>query len=215
MFINIHSHHHAHKDEWVIKSLYRNFEETAEHGHYSLGLHPWHILTVNWIQAFTDLKQFSKSSSVLAIGECGLDKACDTNFRLQQEVFTVQVQWANEIKKPLIIHCVRAYEEVLSILKKYNNKVPVIFHGFNKNESIAAKILLNGHWLSFGKALLQDKMAAVFATLPLEKLFLETDDSDSTIEEIYIKAAGIKNISLEELNRQLNKNVQKVFNKEL
>ena len=83
------------------------------------------------------LKIFSKTDSVLAIGECGLDKACDTNFKLQQQVFTTQVNWANEIKKPLIIHCVRAYGEVLSLLQKNNNKVPVIFHGFNKNGAVA------------------------------------------------------------------------------
>ncbi len=212
MFTNIHSHKPEVKGAWVIQNLYDNFEETKKDGHYSIGLHPWHINTGSWMQALKTIEQFSKSDTVLAIGECGLDKACDTDLQLQQQVFTAQVCWANEIKKPLIIHCVRAYKEVLSILKKCNNKVPVIFHGFNKNETIAAKILLNGHWLCFGKALFQEKIAAVFAVLPLEKIFLETDDSVIRIEEIFKQAAAIKNISIDELSRQLNKNVSTVFN---
>lgn len=215
LYINIHNHKPSFPGVWDIQNYFSNFENIIKPGNYSIGLHPWYINTVNWREALKTLEKYSKSEQVLAIGECGLDKACDTDFTLQQQVFTAQVYWANEIKKPLIIHCVRAYEEVLYILKHNNNKVPVIFHGFNKNGMVAAKILLNGHWLSFGKALFQKKNASVFAGMPLEKIFLETDDSDLRIEEIYKQAAAIKNISTEELCLQIKKNIQTVFNTEL
>lgn len=212
MFINIHSHAPAHSSEWVIRSLYQDFEKTALPGSYSIGLHPWYIQASTWQQAFLEIQQYSRLQQVLAIGECGLDKVCKINFDLQEEVFVSQLLWANEINKPLVIHCVRAFEEVLYSLKKQQNKVPVIFHGFNKNRILAEKLIEQGYWLSFGKALLHTNIQEVFAALPLDKIFLETDDATVDIESIYQSAAAIKNISTEQLILQIKKNTVTVFN---
>ncbi|MEO8769144.1 MAG: TatD family hydrolase [Ferruginibacter sp.] len=215
MYINIHSHNGANPNEWVIQNVYNGFERTLMPGNYSAGIHPWYIEAIEWKTAFSLLKTLSENDSVLAMGECGLDKVCKTGFHLQQEVFIAQILWANEINKPLIIHCVRAYEEVLQLLKKYNNKVPVVFHGFNKNLVLAEEIIQHGYFISFGKALRQPNIKNVFAAVPLEKIFLETDDTDKTIKMIYAEAASIKKISEETLSLQLVKNVMTVFNKDV
>ena len=213
MYINIHSHHPQQPGEWAIRSLYRDFEESAAPGNYSIGLHPWYIHNENWKRDFELLKRFSENTNVLAIGECGLDKACSTAYHLQEAVFIAQLLWANENGKPLIIHCVRAYEEILNLLKKHKNRVPVLFHGFNKNSTLAGRIISEGHWLSFGKALFSPDMRNVFSNVPSEKIFLESDDATISIKSLYEQAAEIKKISLDKLSLQLEKNVQTVFNR--
>ena len=213
MFINIHSHRAAKSNEWTIQNLNRGFGHTTQAGIYSIGLHPWYIEEMSWPEQFSQLKKYSTQEQVVAIGECGLDKVCTTNFSLQQEVFTAQLLWANEINKPLIIHCVRAFDEVLQLLADNNNKVPVVFHGFNKNRQLAEKIMLQGHWLSFGKAVLNPGKAELFSAVPDHRFFLETDDTAISIASLYKSAAEIKQISIEQLSLQLSKNVQTVFNK--
>jgi TatD DNase family protein len=212
VFINIHSHQPEIKNEFVIQNLLKDFNQLLSPGYYSAGLHPWHLESQNWQQQLLQLKKISTAENILALGECGLDKVCKTDFKLQQEVFITQILWANEINKPLIIHCVQAFSELGDLLKKYNNKTPVIFHGFNKNSRIAEKMLNDGHYLSFGKSILQLRNKVIFEQVPLNRIFLETDETNISIEEIYKEAAAIKNISLETLSLQIEKNVQLVFN---
>lgn len=212
MFINIHSHQQEIKNEFVIQNLLKDFDQILKPGYYSAGLHPWYLESQNWEQQLLQLKKLSAAKNILALGECGLDKVCKTDFELQQEVFIAQILWANEINKPLIIHCVRAFSELGDLLKKYNNKTPVIFHGFNKNSRIAEKMLNDGHYLSFGKSILQLQNKAIFEQVPMDRIFLETDETNISIQEIYKEAAAIKNISLETLSLQIKKNVQLVFN---
>jgi len=157
------------------------------------------------------MKLASNNRNVLAIGECGLDRICDTDFKLQEKVFVEQIIWANEIAKPIIIHCVRAQQETFSLLKEHNITSPVIFHGFNNKETIAHKIIEMGFYLSFGKHLLNPSMEKLFSAISLDSIFLETDDSDISIDVIYKQAAKIKNISTERLSLQIKKNLENVF----
>lgn len=157
------------------------------------------------------MKIASGKKNVLAIGECGLDRICNTDFKLQEKVFIEQIIWANEIAKPLIIHCVKAHHEVLLLLKEYNRTSPVIFHGFNNKIETANKILEHGHYLSFGKHILNPSIENVFSKISIERIFLETDDSDISIYAIYKQAAKIKNISTEQLSLQIKKNLESIF----
>ncbi len=211
MFINIHSPHSSHQHEWAIQNLYKDFNTMHPGGVYSTGLHPWFIEANSLQQKLNELKQASIQNNVVAIGECGLDKVCKTNMQLQEDAFVAQVQWANEINKPLIIHCVRSYDEVLLLLKQLDNKVPAIFHGFNKNITLAKKIIDDGYYLSFGKALFHQNTKEVFAAIPLNTAFMETHDTGITIDSIYREAADAKNISVEALILQIEKNAIAVF----
>lgn len=130
---------------------------------------------------------------------------------MHKEVFISQVELANQFNKPLIVHCVRAHEEVLRILKETPAMVPVIFHGFHNKLSVAEKILNAGHWLSFGKSLQQPGMKAVLMVTALHKIFLETDDAALRIGWIYSEAAAVKNMTVDELSLQIEHNFQTVF----
>ena len=214
MFVNIHTHHQADTGQFFIENLYKDFEKVLSPGFYSAGLHPWYINT-DWKTAFREIEKYAGEKNLIAIGECGLDRITQTSFALQQEVLRAHISLANDIGKPLIIHCVKAYDEVIIELKKQPNKVPVLFHGFNKKAAYLQKILNHGYYASFGEALLDERNAAVFKTVPKERFFLETDDAATDIRDIYAAAAAAKDISAEALSLQLQKNLQTVFNIDL
>lgn len=85
----------------------------------------------------TKIENIASRNTLVAIGECGLDKVCKTDFVLQQEVFAAHIILANKLKKPLVLHCVKAYDEIIKMLSLHKNLVHVIFHGFNKNPLLA------------------------------------------------------------------------------
>ena len=211
MFINIHSHQSSQINECVITNLYDHFEQVVVGGNYSIGLHPWYLNELTWMEEMKALEQYSNNKNVLAIGECGLDKICTTGFLLQQQVFAAQISLANKINKPLIIHCVKAYEEVVQQLQQNNNSVPVIFHGFNKNKILAQQLIGKGFYLSFGKALQQPVIQELIKILPKDKIFLETDAAGISITEIYVSATQALQIDINSLSLQIKKNAAKVF----
>jgi TatD DNase family protein len=210
LYINIHTHQTPVHSRRQIINLYKDFEKTATPGYFSIGLHPWYI-NAAWENEWAKLKAFSNQKNVIAIGECGLDKVCDVDFKLQQTVFAKQIELANHVGKPLIIHCVKAYDEVLKMLKEEKNAVPAIFHGFNKSKTIADKIIRNGYYISFGIALQKISTSAVIAGIPADRFFLETDDANISIEEIYQMAAMACSIDEASLILQIQKNAAAVF----
>ena len=212
MFFNLHTHQSPTENEYCIRNLHEDFDTIQSNYFYSLGLHPWHIHPSQYPADFEKLKIQSLKKNVLSIGECGLDRICDTAFKLQQEVFSQHIYWANEIAKPLIIHCVKAHTECIRILKESNNLMPVIFHGFHNKWEIAEPLLQKDYYLSFGKSLFDPQMEKVFTATPFEKIFLETDDSNHNIIEIYLKAAALRQISIDQLHSQIRKNAQLIFN---
>lgn len=183
---------------------------------YSFGVHPWKIgKDVN--EVLEEMDTVCRNRRCLAIGECGLDKLIETDFDLQQKIFCEQIQIANGLEKPLIIHCVKAFNELIACLKKMDNKVPVIIHGFNNNKNIADDLLKEGYILSFGKALLEDGSNAVevLKNVGRKNFFLETDDAKISIRDIYRKASEILGIEETILQQQLKNNYQRIFKEEI
>lgn len=151
------------------------------------------------------------SADCFAIGECGLDSMVSVPQKVQENVFLQQIILSNEIKKPLIIHCVRKFYEVISYKKKAEQAM--IIHGFNKKHRIAEDLLKNNFYLSFGKAVLYNlSLQDILKMTPLDKIFLETDNENFNIEELYQKAAELKEISMETLNEQILENLDTIKN---
>lgn len=211
MYINIHSHKPPANGEWALQNLNTPDEPKPLPGLYSMGIHPWYIQPAHWENQVLALQAQSRYDQVLAIGECGLDKVCNTAFSLQEQVFRIQAEWANFIGKPLVIHCVRAWEEVLAILDKAGMQVPVLFHGFNKNEELARRITSKGYYISLGKILLRPGIQDLYQSVPAGRIFLETDDAAISIEEIYNQAANALSIDHNSLVLQIQKNAERVF----
>lgn len=215
LYQDIHTHSRGVSHKWEIRNLHKLFEEVQNGGYYSIGLHPWYINENTFVETMADLEKWSRFQSVLAIGECGLDKVCTTDFSLQEKAFIAQILLANKINKPIIVHCVRAYQEVMQLLQQHNNRVPVIFHGFNKNKEVADQLIKKGYYLSFGKIIEQASTQELVASLPLQQIFFETDDATIGIEEIFAIAAAALKIDTFSLSLQIKKNVARVFGNDL
>lgn len=211
VFINIHTHQRRDDDNLSILNLYEHFEHGTAPGYYSMGLHPWHIGTDTLDQQLSALKAYSVNPQVVAIGECGLDRICDTDFRLQTRAFRLQIEWARTLGRPLVVHCVRAFRETREILNESGFPLPVVFHGFRGKAEVAQDLLKKGYYLSLGAAVFEPALQPLIASLPPEKLFLETDESDKPIEQIYRKVASLKNLTTDTLCQHIRQNTQNVF----
>lgn len=209
-YLDIHSHtRSADPDTWTLRNVYQDFDTLASDEICSVGLHPWYL--DNWSNEIDIIRTLASMPNIPAIGECGLDTLCTTPMDMQIDAFQRQIDIANSINKPLIIHCVRAFSETLKILEQAN--IPAIFHGFVKNPALATELLHHGHYLSFGAALTEGKKNAIdsLVMVPADRFFLETDDSNVPIQAIYQAAAAIRNISEDALVDQIHKNFQTVF----
>jgi TatD DNase family protein len=211
-YINIHTHKACEEGICVL-----NISSTGNlpPGKFlSFGIHPWDIDKIDIVDQLEKLNNYCSEKKLAAIGEIGLDRAIQTNFETQKKVFIKQLEIAEKFKLPVIIHCVRAWSDILAIRKigKYTNTW--IFHGFNGNLQTASQIIKSGCCLSYGKALISSKkLQEVFTQIPKEFIFFETDDSDIKIEDIYQKGAELYDIEIDELKSIIWDNYRKVFTK--
>jgi TatD DNase family protein len=212
LFINIHTHAQLYDAKIELVNLTPDASEKTNF--YSYGLHPNELSKANCDEKLEALRRVVYEKRCLAVGECGLDKLSSVDFELQEEIFIEQIKLANQVKKPLIIHCVKAFNELMNCLNLNDNSVPVIIHGFNNNENIARVIMQQGYYFSFGKALLGYESNAAKAIIQVgrKKFFLETDSADISIKYIYRKASELLRIDEEILQEQLMSNFENVFN---
>lgn len=215
MFINIHTHTQIYDAK--LELVNADLMSSDRTNYYSYGLHPWYLKEDTVDQQLRTLAMRATEKRCLAIGECGLDKVCDTDLKLQERVFMEQIKLANDLRKPLIIHCVKAFNEVLNCLNFSDNTVPVIFHGFNNNDNIARLLTEQGYYFSFGKALMgfESNAARAIVSVGRKKFFLETDTADVSIKYVYRKASELLGIDEEILKQQIVSNFETVFNHKL
>ncbi len=212
MLYNIHTHKSSNDDGiFAIVNQYPNqLDENIKY--FSIGIHPWYI-DENRVEA--DLQIIEEKlnlSNCLAIGECGLDKRIEMSIETQTVIFEQQLQLAMKYNKPVILHCVSAYQEVIAIKKRLNIEVPMIIHGFSKNYQVAKSLLDNGFYLSFGKYLLRNpELEEVFKKVPNNQFFLETDTIEESLNEVYTVASKYKNIVNEDLKMIIQNNFNQVF----
>lgn len=201
-------HTHQPKENAIINCL---ATENTPNQSFSVGIHPWYL--ENLENQFFHLQEKAKDNNCFAIGEFGFDRLCGTSLETQEKVFDFQYQLAHTINKPIIIHCVRAFDLLIPKIK--NSKVAIILHGFNQNETIFNQLIsIPNLYFSFGSSLKKDASNAQKALKKLNKnrFFLETDDqSEIKIEELYAIAAKSLNLSLLEVENQLEKNKNTIF----
>lgn len=215
-FFNLHTHQYTNQpDVFELVNQYPNdFDDKIPF--YSIGIHPWYLVDERIEADLEIIESKLKEKNCLAIGECGLDKRIDIAIDLQQIVFEKQLVLAEKYQKPVVIHCVAAFQEVIETKRKLNISVPMIIHGFSKNEQVTKSLLEKGFYLSFGKYLLRNpELENVFKSIPNNRFFLETDIVEETIKEVYVLAAKYKNIDIEELQQLIKKNIKNIFDLEV
>ena len=197
---------HTHKK--TENAIYNMLQSENYEGLFSVGIHPWYINNTSF--SVDELLDVLENQTPVAIGECGLDKVVDVDFKLQEDVFKKQIELATQFKKPLIIHCVRAYQECLLALKGFDGNV--LFHGFNKGEQLLSQVLKRKNiYVSVGEKVFDERFRSVIKQIPLDRVFLESDDSVRTIESIYIEYSKIQQIPLDELMEVIEVNRQRFF----
>jgi TatD DNase family protein len=211
-FFNLHTHQYTNQLEVLelVNQYPQEFDATIPF--YSIGIHPLFINESRLESDFEIVNQKLALSECLALGECGLDKRSETPFTVQQAVFEKQLLLAEKYRKPVVIHCVTAFQELIAIKKKMQISVPMIIHGFSKSEQLAKQLVENGFYISFGKNLLRlQELKSVFKSIPNDRFLLETDMIEEGIQDVYTLAAKYKGLELIELQEIVNKNYTTVF----
>lgn len=211
-FIDFHTH-----TAWNYPNIYpiRSLVKPGEAETYAqqsnpvtIGIHPWFVNESSLESELLQLKESALSEQVLMIGECGIDLKCKTTYTLQEKAFLMQCEIANQVKKPLVIHCVKAYQQLAGYLRQLSPGIPWIFHGFNHNESVARELANYGAYFSIGADLFREnsKIRSSISKMPLDRLFFETDEWQQPVWKIYKEASGLLGLDEKSLIRQIHTN---------
>ncbi len=194
-----------------------------------LGLHPEEV-RADWRNVLKTINCQLSTVNCIAIGEVGLDFYWSREFEQEQLLaFEEQVRWSVELQLPLMIHCRKAQNELVAILKRYANDLPGgVFHCFTGNEQEARQLLEFPRFVlgiggvsTFKKSHLPEVLPAC---VPLDRIVLETDapymapvplrgqrNEPAFIRHVITRLAGAYEVTEEEICRHTNENVAKVF----
>jgi len=211
-FINLHTHRKPQsKDEIAIRNAFLKAADFIESSNYyfSCGIHPW-LLSSDFENDLIHLERLIELKQVIAVGECGLDRIKGPELSIQQEVLLKHIELANQCNKPMILHLVKTYSDILEFKSRF--KTPWIIHGFKGNETESKNLINAGARLSFGPRLLHDEyLQQVFKQTSLENIYLETDTKPLNIISIYNVAAELKGIEINQMKVILRANFTRDF----
>lgn len=169
---------------------------------FSVGLHPWNV-SAGWQKEVEKMRSVATSPHVWTIGECGLDKVRGDALSVQIEAFRAQITIAEEVKKPMVIHCVKAFDELLALRKELTEQChregraaqPWVIHGFRGKPEQAKQLMAKGLLLSFCHLYHVETLRLVFSHCKsasagegcsrVSPFFLETDDHPFSVHQIY------------------------------
>ena len=179
---------------------------------YTYGIHPWFLNEENHKQLLLSVEKTVCNPEVIAVGEAGFDRLKGPSAELQRKVFEEQVIISEEIKKPVIIHCVRSWDELLAAKKKLKPRMPWLIHGFRGNQELAGQLLSKGMYLSFWfEFVLRPESGNLLRNMPNDRFFLETDGADVDIRSIYQKVATDRNQNVDDLKSDILNNYKAFF----
>ena len=185
-------------------------------GRDTWGIHPWDSLP-RPLQKKGGLRQSAvppsfggEGGGFLAIGECGLDALRGPSMDIQEEVFLQQIRLGEELKKPLVIHCVKAFDRLLRLRRELRPNMPWMLHGFRGKPQQLRSLLDAGFFVSFGFRHNEESLRLC----PLERLMLETDDEMRHISILYNNVAAARGITIATLCDEMAKNYVAFFQKE-
>ena len=199
-FVDIHTHN---SDSDRLSSIFNSNEYIVDRI-ISMGIHPWEI-NDRWKEHFATIKETAYKENVVAIGECGIDKLKSPgSIELQKEVLKAHALLAEETKKPLIIHCVKGIDEIIAMHRAIIPEQKWIIHGFRGKPQQAEQLAKAGLYISFGERFNTDSLKVT----PAERLFVESDDCSTDIQEIYRQVALAKECTVAELASAVMENAK-------
>jgi TatD DNase family protein len=179
---------------------------------YTIGIHPWFLTVENFDQQLNIVRENADHQNIIAIGEAGFDRLKGTDGVIQNKAFEEQVRIAERAGKPVIIHCVKAWDELLGEHKKLRPSTKWLVHGFRGKKELAMQLISRGIYLSFWfDFVIRPESTTLMQSLPKDMIFLETDGSDTNIEKIYEKVASDLSLAADDLKRIIFSNFKTVF----
>jgi len=168
---------------------------------YAAGIHPHWLAQQTWLQKNAaglltpaaqekiialisdEITQSTNAGNArcVAVGECGLDNLIATPMELQQQVLITHIEAANQLQQPLIVHCVKAHNELIALLKKHRAHHGGVIHAFSGSYEVAQQYTALGFYLGIGGTITYErakKTRAAVTKIPLDFLLLETDAPD-------------------------------------
>jgi TatD DNase family protein len=179
---------------------------------FTIGIHPWYLDEGNKGLLLEKVKELAGNPNVAAIGEAGFDRIRGASPFLQKEIFEEQVIISENCHKPLVIHCVRAWDELLTEHKRLRPKMPWLVHGFRGKPELAAQLITKGMYLSFWfEFVMRPESAPLLKSVPVDRIFLETDGADIDIRDIYEKVSSDLEIDEDLLKTRIYSNFCSFF----
>lgn len=193
----------------------QNWTDVQMYPYFALGIHPWFVQEHRLEAALEHLEYLIKCNNPVAIGECGLDYAKDIDKPTQLAFFIAQLKLAEKYDLPVIIHAVKATEDVIFLLKKHP-KVRGEIHGFSGSLEQANTLVKMGFYLGFGLQVSNQqstKIRQIATQIPLENLLLETDDAPNPndLRVVANHIAELRQIPVEKLIQQCDNNAISLF----
>ena len=173
---------------------------------YSAGIHPWNAENATE-SLFSRLEQLLQLVNVVAVGECGIDKAIATPIDVQQSVMMRQVELSEKYEKTLIVHCVRAWQEIIDLHKSIKPSQKWIIHGFRAKPTVLEALLKEDLFIAYGPLF----NAQSLVNTPLNRLLIETDESHRSIDEVSQSVSDTLGISASKLIMSVSTNICQCF----
>lgn len=205
------------------------FNELTQFDNVSLacGVHPLDLKD----EAFDGerLLKLAQHKKVIAIGETGLDYYYDTENKIaQQSAFSAQIQIANQLEKPVIVHTRAARKDTLDLLRdNHAEKCGGVLHCFTETEEMARQALDLGFYISISGIITfknAEELRQVVRLLPLDRLLVETDspylapipyrgkqNQPAYTREVCEYVATLKGLSIEQFAAQTTENFERLF----
>lgn len=177
---------------------------------FTLERHPW---TTTSILSESEKETFISHlhhPNCLGLGEIGLDKVKGPPLAEQIAILRQLLQIASNEKKSVVLHCVKAFDEVIALKKEFGGIEKWAIHGFAKHPDLAKQLVQQGFYLSVNVSRMKQP-SDVLSAIPVDKLFLETDDGEELIEENYLCAAKCLKMDAAELTAQIARNANGFF----
>ncbi len=212
--IDFHTHQPPVDNNSSVRSLLiSEVDKFTPHDLFTIGIHPWFTEEVDLAEQFSLVNEYAKRSNVIGIGEIGLDKHRGAPIEKQIEVFEKQAMIAEKVNKPVVIHCVRAWAELLETRKRIQPKMPWAIHGFRGQSELVKQLLGNGMYISFGPESLNasEGLQEAIRIVPMNRIFIETDDADVSLKYLYTTISKIKRITTRDLEENINFNFAEFF----
>jgi TatD DNase family protein len=196
-FLDIHTHNNA-----AGNTIFSSGTLYLAERRISVGIHPWYI-NADWKNDLAAIAGFANESNVAAIGECGIDTLkSPAPVELQEDIFKAHIMLAEEVQKPLILHCVKAYDRLVALRNGLKPQQAWIIHGFRGKPQQAEQLIKAGFHISLCEKFNPDSARII----PADRLFIESDESNAAIADIYAAVACAKGADIEALAVQTVQN---------